>query len=271
MLLILTGNVQIGKTRWLQRCVSRLEEAGVACHGVLAPGTWKETDQGLEKTGIDNLLLPSHKVVPFARRNDLAKRDGAFDPNSQAARANLKWHISDDAVARVNAHFARLRSANEQPISESRTRGRGESAASCAAYGSFAPDRSREHGGSHPRRDAPEADGILMASSRAEESVAARPGTEEPHAVLFVDELGQLELLREEGLTEAMELLAQGPQGIYRHAVVVARDAFGLPDRASALFSHAWGGSREIRPTEEAWRTWLAPLVRQRHDADRPS
>lgn len=261
MLLILTGNVQIGKTRWLQRCVSRLEEAGVACHGVLAPGTWKETDQGLEKTGIDNLLLPSHKVVPFARRNDLAKRDGAFDPNSQAARANLRWHISDDAVARVNAHFARLRRANEHTISESRTRGRGERAASCAAYGSLAPDRSREHGGSHPRRDVPAADGILMASSRAEE----------PHAVLFVDELGQLELLREEGLTEAMALLAQGPQGIYRHAVVVARDAFGLPDRAANLFAEAWGGSREIGPTEEAWQTWLAPLVRQKHDDDRPS
>lgn len=270
MLLILTGNVQIGKTRWLQRCVSRLEEAGVACHGVLAPGTWKETDQGLEKTGIDNLLLPSHKVVPFARRNDLAKRDGAFDPNNQAARANLKWHISDDAVARVNAHFARLRSANEQAISGSRTRGQGKRAASCAAYDSLAPDRSQEHAGSRPRHDVFEANDIRTESSLAGESATARSGTES-HAVLFVDELGQLELLREEGLTEAMALLAQGPQGIYKHAVVVARNAFGLPGRASALFSHAWGGSREIRPAEEAWRTWLAPLVRQKHDADRPS
>ncbi len=38
VLCILTGDVQIGKTRWLQALVSDLEARGAVCDGVIAPG-----------------------------------------------------------------------------------------------------------------------------------------------------------------------------------------------------------------------------------------
>ena len=64
---------------------------------------------GFEKLGIDNVLLPEGTRIAFARRADLAERDGAFDPSNQSAQANLLWHISGNAIDQVNAHFAALR------------------------------------------------------------------------------------------------------------------------------------------------------------------
>lgn len=127
MLFLLTGEVQIGKTRWLEKLVADLAERGVPCAGVLAPGQWvasageRADGNGYEKLGIDNVLLPVGERVPFARRGDLARADGTFDKDSQAARAELAWHISDAAIERVNAHFEKLRSlacAESVPESE---------------------------------------------------------------------------------------------------------------------------------------------------------
>ena len=123
----LTGEVQIGKTRWLEGLVADLAERGVPCAGVLAPGQWvasageRADGNGYEKLGIDNVLLPVGERVPFARRGDLARADGTFDKDSQAARAELAWHISDAAIEHVNAHFEKLRSlacAESVPESE---------------------------------------------------------------------------------------------------------------------------------------------------------
>ena len=111
MLFLLTGEVQIGKTRWLESLVTELADCGVSCVGVLAPGQWVPSEgehadaNGFEKLGIDNVLLPSGERIPFARRGDLARADGTFDEESQAAKAELAWHIDDEAIARVNAHF----------------------------------------------------------------------------------------------------------------------------------------------------------------------
>ena len=91
MLFILTGDVQSGKTRWLERLVAELAADGVESRGVLAPGVWRPRadgdDGGLrppgsgegayEKLGIDNVLLPQGERLRFARRRDLAERDGA--------------------------------------------------------------------------------------------------------------------------------------------------------------------------------------------------
>lgn len=121
MLLILTGEIQTGKTRWLSGCIERLESAGIACEGVLAPGVWRSCrgtggTEGFEKLGIDNVLLPGHELVPFARREDLAKAEGAFDPTCQAAQLGMTWHIGEDALERVNRHFDGLmRSAASTP------------------------------------------------------------------------------------------------------------------------------------------------------------
>lgn len=111
MLFLLTGEVQIGKTRWLESLVAELGAFGVPCVGVLAPGQWVPSTgphadaNGFEKLGIDNVLLPGGERVPFARRGDLARADGTFDEESQAAKAELAWHIDDAAIDRVNAHF----------------------------------------------------------------------------------------------------------------------------------------------------------------------
>lgn len=113
MLYLLTGQVQTGKTRWLQGLVSAYEARGVAVGGVLAPGVWREVTArdgaaSFEKLGIDNILLPEHETIPFASRRDLAVLDETFDAESQSARARLHWEISRDALARVNAHFEQL-------------------------------------------------------------------------------------------------------------------------------------------------------------------
>lgn len=208
MLLILTGDIQIGKTRWLQSSVDRLEAAGVVCEGVLAPGVWRpETgpNGGFEKLGIDNLLLPQRELVPFARREDLARAEGTYDPANGSAQLGLVWHIDEGAVARVNAHFAEL----------------------------------QEHIDAFP----------------AEQKASQR-------RALFVDELGRLELQRGAGLTAAMDLLARGPQGYYAHALVVARNAFGLNEAVADRFGAAWGGSVQVGPGEAAWGAWFAPLCR---------
>lgn len=114
MLFILTGDVQIGKTRWLQRLAGELAERGVPTFGVIAPGRWVPKanpapgEDPFDKLGIDNVLLPDGRTVPFAVRADLAQRDGSFDEDSQSAKAELAWHISDDAIDTVNAHFDRM-------------------------------------------------------------------------------------------------------------------------------------------------------------------
>ena len=107
MLFLLTGDVQIGKTRWLERLAAELAGDGVPVAGVLAPGVWRVREphevpgeRGLagegrfEKLGIDNVLLPGGERVPFARRRDLALAEGSFDPTSQSASAQLAWESS---------------------------------------------------------------------------------------------------------------------------------------------------------------------------------
>ena len=114
MLFLLTGDVQIGKTRWLEHLVDELSDAGVPCYGVIAPGIWVESssahanEQGFEKLGIDNRLLPSGKTIRFADRVDIARDRGTFDAESEAGKVQLGWHIYDDALAEVNEHLATI-------------------------------------------------------------------------------------------------------------------------------------------------------------------
>ena len=123
MLFVLTGQVQTGKTRWLEETLDELEAHGAIPYGVYAPGVWADRrddatvsehvdDNGFEKLGIDNVLLPSRDRIAFARRTDLARADGAYDANSQSGKAKLGWHIDDAAIERVNTHFAKLVSGN---------------------------------------------------------------------------------------------------------------------------------------------------------------
>ena len=108
MLFYLTGDIQTGKTRWLERMIDELEQANVTVQGVIAPGDWRKAGEGFEKLGIDNVLLPQGERIPFARRRDLAQCDGKGRSTSQSERAQLGWAIDDNAIATVNAHLARI-------------------------------------------------------------------------------------------------------------------------------------------------------------------
>ena len=121
MLFLLTGDVQIGKTRWLEKPCGDLTAAGVCVAGVIAPGQWVPRAEGqpggrhrfdgegrFEKLGIDNVLLPQGERIVFARRRDLAEGDQPFAQGEQAKAAQLAWAISDEAIAQVNDHFATL-------------------------------------------------------------------------------------------------------------------------------------------------------------------
>uniref|UniRef100_UPI003A987F0E hypothetical protein n=1 Tax=Senegalimassilia anaerobia TaxID=1473216 RepID=UPI003A987F0E len=91
MLFLLTGDVQIGKTRWLESLCASLQAAGTCVAGVVAPGQWVPRPEGqpggkhgfdgagrFKKLGIDNVLLPQSKRIEFARRRDLAAKGKAF-------------------------------------------------------------------------------------------------------------------------------------------------------------------------------------------------
>ena len=239
MLFLLTGDVQIGKTRWLGALADELAGEGVAVAGVLAPGVWRERapheasgERGLagegrfEKLGIDNVLLPAGERVAFARRRDLALAEGSFDPTSQSAAAQLAWEISDDAIARVNAHFdalARRDARRAHPESPENPESAGNPARMFHVKHSFAQtDVSRE-------------------TFRAGEP---RPG------LLVVDELGRLELMRDGGLTAATALLERGPASGFPHALAVVRD--WLCPCAEERFAAAWGGAEVLAPDERA-------------------
>ncbi|WP_278981966.1 hypothetical protein [Adlercreutzia equolifaciens] len=213
MLFLLTGEVQIGKTRWLESLVTELADRGVPCAGVLAPGQWVPSEgehadaNGFEKLGIDNVLLPSGERIPFARRGDLARADGTFNEESQAAKAELAWHIDDAAIDRVNAHFDEL-----------------------AVRASVAvPTDAKSHSG------------------RSAEGAESKDPSRAP-GLLIVDELGRLEIWRGGGLTSAMALLAQGPTAVFPHALAVVRDY--LLDDAEILLAEAWPDHCRISPDD---------------------
>lgn len=221
MLFLLTGAVQMGKTRWLEQLVVELAAEGVPCCGVLAPGVWRRREEvaaeggedveaqpvasgagDFEKLGIDNVLLPGGERVTFARRRDVAQREGALNPHSQSAAAGLAWEIDEAALVRVNAHFDAL--AHSAP---------------------FAP---------------------FSAPSPATSNLVRL-------RLLVVDELGRLELRCNGGLTSAMTLLARGATAACPHALVVVRES--LRAIAEERFAAAWGGCVPLAPGDEARAT----------------
>lgn len=208
MIFILTGEVQTGKSRWLQRVAQALPQMGIPIYGVLAPGIWVPSDgphadaNGFEKTGIQNILLPQNETIPFATRVDLAKNAQSYDAESQSGRAQLTWHIPDAAIERVNGHLASIPSLAAQNPMQNPT-----------------------------------------------------PG------LLIVDELGRLELLRNEGLTEALSLLEAGPSQAIPHALIVVRNS--LLNDAQRIIPSSWGEIARILPDEAGYRAVLCAFNMQ--------
>lgn len=121
MLFILSGQIQTGKTRWLEALIEDVAAAGIESYGVIAPGIWRELpcdspeEPKREKLGINNVLLPSRKRILFARRADLAQADGTLEHDSQSGKMGLAWSIDDDAIRCVNEHFAQIKKLSDSP------------------------------------------------------------------------------------------------------------------------------------------------------------
>ena len=194
----------------------------------MAPGVWRKrrcgtalsagelavgsrAESSFEKLGIDNVLLPGGERVPFARRVDLACQAGAYDSRSQSARAGLGWAIDDAAIARANAHFREL----------------------AAKAG--------------PEIEAAESVGSSVSGVRSADPSLA-DARQHVASLLIVDELGRLELMRGEGLVEAMALLDRGPTRAFPHALVVVRE--DLLPLAHKRLAPAWGAPEPIRPDD---------------------
>lgn len=67
-------------------------------------------------------------------------------------------------------------------------------------------------------------------------------------SLLIVDELGRLELMRGEGLVEAMALLERGPTRAFPHALVVVRE--DLLPLARERLAFVWGAPVPIHPDD---------------------
>lgn len=94
MLFLLTGDIQCGKTRWLENLCHEAESRGTSVAGVLAPGVWEELKDAPEKfykLGINNVLLPSKARVRFANRPNqgLMKKGPAKAPAINEASMTL--------------------------------------------------------------------------------------------------------------------------------------------------------------------------------------
>ena len=217
MLYFLTGEIQTGKTRWLQAHIEELEREGLSVYGVLSPGIWRKREAGelaqnrascpgeFEKLGINCILYPSREQFVFAQRRDLAQKAGECDTGSQSAKAQLGWAIADETIARVNSHFASI-----------------------------------AHLAQECEKTSPANAEKFKTQKETPNSNVANKG------LLVIDELGRLELLRGEGFVQAMELLKLGPTSIYQDAIVIVRDE--LIEIAEEKFTPAWGGSKRIYP-----------------------
>lgn len=272
MLFLLTGDVQIGKTRWLEDLCASLQAAGTCVAGVVAPGQWVPRPEGqpggkhgfdgtgrFEKLGIDNVLLPQGERIEFARRRDLAAGGKAFAERAQAKAAKQGWAISDTAIAQVNAHFAAL--AKQAGIAPADSGANAPATAQVAVDAPAATPLDNDVCPPVAAETAAKTSPLAQTSTgestaaKAEGNVlAAAPAANEtrlaPHAMLVVDELGRLELLRSCGLTNALAILDAGPTPQFPHAIAVVRET--LLDEARRRFEPRWGKATVIGPDDAA-------------------
>lgn len=221
MLFILTGVMQTGKTRWLECLIERVRENDMPVYGVVAPGQWinhganAPVGQRFEKLGIDNILLPQNERFAFARRPDLVEQDceeGDADNESK------------DALTRCSqSTHAELGWAIDDTAID-------QVNAHFCTLCAQAKDCTLPE-------DIKRATGITVQAPK-------HPG------LLVIDELGPLELLKNGGLTSAMNVLSQGPSPLCAHALIVVRES--LCDTAAQRFGDCWDGATAIYPSDAA-------------------
>ena len=114
MLVILTGHIQLGKTRWLEARLAELGLRGVEAWGVLTPGQWiahevdAEHPHGLEKVGIDMRFLPGGAERLYAVRADLSDMPGT-SCTQVVGGAVMGWRFFDERFEEANVLFSTMR------------------------------------------------------------------------------------------------------------------------------------------------------------------
>lgn len=258
MLFLLTGDIQCGKTRWLENLCREVESRGTSVAGVLAPGVWekrKDAPEKFFKLGINSVLLPSKAKVRFANRPDQGlmgkghAKAQAINENTEkidhidgvnvcgntiakpqlddkgiskkAEKHKVGWDILDDAVSQVNKHFLDLIVING---------------------GIGKKTQAKNNPVLQGAKTCPQKEEVQDNKNRNLEI--------EKNSFLVIDELGRLELMFNSGLTNAVKLLESGPSNTFPNAVVVVRSS--LIYVAFEKFSHAWEETKIIEPTRES-------------------
>ena len=120
MLIILTGHIQEGKTRWLEARTAELRGRGVEAWGVLTPGEWiahatdEEHPHGLEKVGITMRFLPEGAERPYAVRADLSDMAGT-SCTQVVGGAVMGWRFFDERFEEANVLFSTMRAMAAVP------------------------------------------------------------------------------------------------------------------------------------------------------------
>ena len=258
MLFLLTGDIQCGKTRWLEKLCREIEAKGTCVAGILAPGVWEEshdTPEKFFKLGIDNILLPSKKKIRFANRpnqklvdkdrlqafviSETIQKTKLIDITNLDSHQSVKpeicrevscknaekyrvgWDILDDAVSQVNNHFFDLIALNENAEE------------TVQAKEISVPNLVK----TCPKNE--------KAQNNTNEKMQI-----EKNSLLVVDELGRLELAFNCGLTNTVKLLESGPSSTFPNAIAVVRKT--LLDLATIKFSGAWDEIKVIEPNNSS-------------------
>lgn len=222
MLFVLTGGIQTGKTRWLGRLVEGLEADGVRCAGVVAPGVWRERRRGAELSA-GELAVGSRAESEYEKLGI----DNVLLPGGE----RVPFARRVDLACQAGAYDSRSQSAR-------------------AGLGWAIDDAAIARVNDHFRELAAEAGTEIEAAEAGAGAVDPSPADACPHAasLLIVDELGRLELMRGEGLVEAMALLDRGPTRAFPHALVVVRE--DLLPLAHERLAPVWGAPVPIHPDD---------------------
>lgn len=246
VLFLLTGEVQSGKTRWLENLLAQLAHRGVESCGVVAPGVWRRCGEHVQEgdvhLGADTRGSDLSAGIDVQGNGVSAGADICGVQSGSSAVAGVYEKLGIDNVLLpdgVRLSFARRRDLAQQegmldPASQSAT-----------------------------ARLAWEISDAAIAQVNAHFDTLAQV-TASHSSLLVVDELGRLELEHGCGLTSAVDMLSQGATARFPHALVVVRS--WLRSRAEERFADVWGGVCAIEPGDVArdavFRSFdLAPFI----------
>ena len=263
MLFLLTGDVQIGKTRWLQALVEHLLGADIVCYGVLAPGIWvlASTEETVDQAAAAALSIHGQGVPdgkpPKKTPKKLQEKTPKKSPEKphplhnlsangrcasvgqSAAGAFEKLGIDNLLLPQMERISFAMRAdlAREQDLFDENAQ------ASHAGLGWHISDQALNTVNQHLAS-------VATLTANGHDKTKGTDQQEqyrmERKGVLVIDEVGRLELHHDGGLIEAMRLLERGPVPGMEDALVVVRQT--LVEEVAQRFADIWDGAMRINP-----------------------